>query len=153
MSFTFPHHRWIPDWLFSKNTSLEFREVASAGTSMAFVLYGSEPWTWKNLIGGSGSEDPFLDVPPSKKKWQTVVTRIETLSTRTLPNKWLWRELYLKDDHFTLKHGQKVSWFFAHCYSDLNWLTTVLLIQVHSLKCWGCNFILCCMTTLNEGVK
>lgn len=61
---TFPHHRYIPDWPFSKNTSLEFRDVARAGTSMAFVLDGSEPWTWNNLIGGSGSEDPFLDVPP-----------------------------------------------------------------------------------------
>lgn len=40
---TFPHHRWIPDWLFSRNTSLELRELASAGSSMALVLDGSEP--------------------------------------------------------------------------------------------------------------
>lgn len=56
--------------------------MASAGTSMAFVLDGSEPWTWNNLIGGSGSEDPFLDVPPLQKKQEIVVTDIETLYTR-----------------------------------------------------------------------
>lgn len=61
---TFPHHRYIPDWFFSKKTSLELSEVARAGTSIALVLDGSEPWIWNNLIGGSGSVDPFLDVPP-----------------------------------------------------------------------------------------
>ena len=65
---TFPHHRNIPDWLFSRNTSLELREEARAGTSMVLVLDGSEPWTWNSLTGGSGSEVPFLDVPPFKKR-------------------------------------------------------------------------------------
>lgn len=34
---------------------------------MAFVLDGSDPWTWNSLIGGSGSEASFLDVPPWKR--------------------------------------------------------------------------------------
>lgn len=68
IAFTFPHHTYIPVWLFSKNTSLEFRQAARAGTSMVLVLDGSEPWTWNNLIGGSGSLEPFLDVPPWWKK-------------------------------------------------------------------------------------
>lgn len=73
VSFTFPHQRYIPVWLLSKNTSLEFREVASAGTSMVFVLNWSVPWTWNNLTGGSGSEDPFLDVPPYREEQKCPV--------------------------------------------------------------------------------
>ena len=58
------------------------------------------------------------------------------------------QQSYLKDDHFTLEKCHKVSRFFAHGYSHLDRFTTVLLIQVRSLKCWGCQFILCCMTPL-----
>lgn len=95
---TFPHHRYIPDWFFSKKTSLELSEVARAGTSIALVLDGSEPWIWNNLIGGSGSVDPFLDVPPWYKM-KRLITRgphvmtilwksVQECNCSVAPQKW-----------------------------------------------------------------
>lgn len=42
--------------------------------------------------------------------------------------------LYLENDHLALEDGHEVSWFFAHGDSDLHWLTSVLLVQLHSLE-------------------
>lgn len=55
---------------------------------------------------------------------------------------------YLEDNHLAPEDGHEVPWFLPHGDSDLNRLTSILLVQSHSLIRTGRHLVLRCMTSL-----
>ena len=38
------------------------------------------------------------------------------------------------DDHFAFEHGHEVLGFFSHSDVDLNWFSSMFLVQIHGLE-------------------
>lgn len=133
----------------STKTSLELREEARTGTSMALVLYSLVPCTWKRRVEGVGSLLPAREVPPwgtgtGGHHWCHRLNRLPSPH----PQQPCAHRIH---HHLALENGHQVGWLLAHGDADLHGLVVVLLVQDNGLVGGGGQLICAGLAALGRA--